>query len=86
MTVEKPMPKQLLRPIITGANSAMKNQSAGEFFKITCNLLKAREKSRVQGAIGFDFVSHLLKNWRKSLTAINKRGNRNCPITFDILL
>jgi len=27
--------------------------------------LKAREKSRVQGAIGFGFASHWLKNWHK---------------------
>ena len=37
------------------------NQS--EFLAITCNLLKAREKSRVQNAIGFDFASQWLKNW-----------------------
>ena len=48
MTVEKP--KQLLRPITTGANSAI-NQS--QLLAITCNSLKAREKSRVHGAIGF---------------------------------
>ena len=41
--------KQLLRPILMRANSAI-NQS--EFLTITCNLLKAREKSRVYGAIG----------------------------------
>ena len=52
MAVEKPKPKQLPRPITTGANSAM-NQS--QFLAITCNSLKAREKSRVQGAIGFGF-------------------------------
>ena len=40
MTVEKPKPKQLLRPITTGAGSAM-NQS--QFLAIICNLLKARE-------------------------------------------
>ena len=32
-----------------------------EFLAITCTLLKAREKSRVQGAIGFGFASHWLK-------------------------
>ena len=63
MTVEKPKPKQLLRPITTGADSAM-NQS--QFLEITCNSLEAREKSRVHGAIGFD--SHWLKNWRESLS------------------
>ena len=30
-------------------------------FAITCNLLKAREKSRVQGVIGFGLASYWLK-------------------------
>ena len=65
MTVEKPKPKQLLRPITTGAM----NQS--QFLAIACNSLEAREKSRVHGAIGFDFDSHWLKNWRESFKPIN---------------
>ena len=60
MTVEKPKPKQLLRPITTGAGSAM-NQP--QFLAITCNSLKARERSRVHSAIGFGFDSQWLKNW-----------------------
>ena len=80
MTVKKPKPKQLLRPITTGANSAM-NQS--QFLAITCNSLEAREKSRVHGAIGFCFASHWLKNWRDSFKPITKRSNRNHVITFD---
>ena len=80
MTVEKPKPKQLLRPIITGANSAM---SQSQSLAITCNSLKAREKSRVHGAIGFGFASHWLKNWRESFKPITKRSNRNHVITFD---
>ena len=80
MTVEKPKPKQLLRPITTGADSAM-NQS--QFLAITCNSLKAREKSRVHGATGFGFESHWLKNWRDSFKPITKRSNRNPVITFD---
>ena len=63
MTVEKPKPKQLLRPITTGAHSAM-NQS--QFLAITYNSLKAREKSRVHGVIGFGVASYWLKNWRES--------------------
>ena len=55
MTVEKPKPRQLLRPIKPGTNSAM-NQS--QFLAMTCNPLEAREKSRVHGAIGFGFASH----------------------------
>ena len=78
MTVEKPKPKQLLRPITTGANSAM-NQS--QFLAITCNSLNEREKLRVHGAIGF--ASHWLKNWRESFKPITKRSNRNHVITFD---
>ena len=82
MTVEKPKPKQLLRPITTGTNSAM-NQS--QFLAMTCNPLEAREKSRVHGAIGFGFgfASHWLKNWRNSCKPITKRSNRNHVITFD---
>ena len=80
MTVEKPKPKQLLRPITTGTNSAM-NQS--QFLEITCNSLEAREKSRVHGAIGFGFASHWLKNWRDSFKPITKRSNRNHVTTFD---
>ena len=80
MTVEKPKPKQLLRPITTGADSAM-NQS--QFLAITCNSLKAREKSRVQGAIAFGFASHWLKSLRESFKPITKRSNRNHVIAFD---
>ena len=80
MTVEKPKPKQLLRPITTGADSAM-NQS--QFLAITCNTLEAREKSRLHGVIGFGFASHWLKNWRESFKPITKLSNRNHVITFD---
>ena len=69
MTVEKPKPKQLLRPITTGTNSAT-NQS--QFLAITCYSLEAREKSRLHGAIGFGFASHWLKNWRESFKPITK--------------
>ena len=58
MTVENSKPKQLLRPITTGTDSAM-NQS--QILAISCNSLEAREKSRVHGAIGFGFDSHWLK-------------------------
>ena len=80
MTVEKPKPKQLLRPITTGANSAV-NQS--QFLAITCNSLKVREKSRVHGTISFGFASHWLKNWRESFKPITMRSNRNRVITFE---
>ena len=74
MTVEKPKPKQLLRPITTDTNSSM-NQS--QFLAITCNSPEAH------GAIGFGFASHWLKNWRESFKPITKRSNRNHVITFD---
>ena len=80
MTVEKPKPKQLFRPITTGTNSTM-NQS--QFLAIICSSRKAREKSRVRGAIGFGCTSHWLKNWRESFKPITKRSNRNHVITFD---
>ena len=83
MTVEKPKPRQSLRPITIGAGSAM-NQS--QFLAIICNLLKARKKSRLHGAIGFGFASHWLKNWRESFKPIIKRSNRNHVITFDSYL
>ena len=57
------------------------NQS--KFLAVTCNSLKAREKSRVHSAIGFGFASHWLKNWRESFKPITKRSNRNHVITFD---
>ena len=80
MTVEKPKSKQLLRPITTGAVSAM-NQS--QFLAITCNSLEAREKSRVQGGIGIGFASHWLKKWRNSFKPITNRSNCNHVISFD---
>ena len=80
MTVEKPKPKGLLRPITIGANSAM-DQS--QFLAITCTSLKTRKKSRVHGAVGFGVASHWLKNWRESFKSITERSNRNHVITFD---
>ena len=37
----------------------------------------------MQGAIGFGFASHWLKNWRESFKPITKRSIRNHVITFD---
>ena len=50
------------------------NQS--EFLAITCNLRKAKEKSCVQGAIGFSFASHWLKNLRQIFEPITKHSSR----------
>ena len=80
MTVVKPKLSKVLRPITTGVGSAM-NQS--QFLAITCNSLKARENSRVHGAIGFGFASHWFKNWRESFKPITKRSNRDHVIAFD---
>ena len=68
MTVEKP--KQLFRPAITSGTNSTMNQS--QFLAIICNSLKAREKSHIDGAIGFGFTSHWLKNWRESFWPITK--------------
>ena len=81
MTIEKQIPKLSLH--ITGANSAI-NES--EFLAITCNLLKARERSRVWVMIGFDFASRWLKSWLvilKPITARSKTSNRNRVITLE---
>ena len=59
MIVEKPKPRQLLRPITTGADSAM-NRS--QFLAITYKSLKTRGKSHVQGAITLGFAPYWLKN------------------------
>ena len=80
ITVEEPVAEYSLRPITKGPNIAM-NQS--EFLAITPKLLKAREISRVQGAIGFGFASHWLKNRRKIFQPITICSNRNRVITFD---
>ena len=61
-----------IQPITTEANSA-KNQS--EFLVIT--LLKAREKSHLQSAIGYGFASHWLENRREIFKPVTKRSNRN---------
>ena len=56
------------------------NQS--EILAVACNLLKAREKLRVQGAIGFVLASHWWKNWCVILKPISKHSNRNHLMTF----
>ena len=76
MTVEKPKPKQLLRPITAGANSAT-NQS--QFIAITCNSLKAREKYDV-------YMVPLVLVWFslvENLARVFKANDRNHIITFD---
>ena len=57
-------------------------RTQSEFQAITDNVLKAREKgrekSRVQGAIGFGFASHWLNNWREIFSK-----SLSVTITFD---
>ena len=66
MTVEKPEPTKAITP--TNHNgSKQRNEPITIFLAITCNSLKAWEKSLVHGVIGFGFASHWLKNWRESL-------------------
>ena len=59
------------------------NQS--EPMAIACNLFKAREKSRAQGAAGFGFASasHWLKRWGEIFKPITKPRNRDRVMTFD---
>ena len=52
MTVKKPIPKSLLQPITTGANSTM-NQPE---LPVTCS-----SAGKICGAIGFRFASCRLK-------------------------
>ena len=78
MTVEKPKPKQLLRPITTWANSAV-NQS--QFLAIRSK--RGKNHAYMARLAGFGFASHWLKNWRESFNPIIKRSNRNHVITFD---
>ena len=73
--------KKTTKVIAPPNHNSGRNQS--EFLAITCNSLKARGKSRVQGAIGFDFASHWLKNWRGILKPITECSNSNRLITFD---
>ena len=51
---------------------------------IFCDLLNAREKSCVQGAIGFGFTSHWFKNSREIF--ITKRSNCKRVIALDSIL
>ena len=57
------------------------NQS--QFLAMICNSLKAREESRVHGAIGFGLACRWLKNWRESFKPITERSSRNHVINFD---
>jgi len=52
---------------------------------MNCNLLKAREKSRVQGAIGFAFASQWLKKWREIFKPITKCSNSIHTITLKVI-
>ena len=53
-------------------------RTKSEFLAITCNLLKARVKSRVQDAIGFGFASYWLKNYGEVIKSVTKYSNRTC--------
>ena len=82
MTVE-PIPKWLLRLITTGPNPAM-NQS--EFPVITCNLVKAREKSRAQLRCSwFWFYFSLGEKLARDFYPITKLNNRNSVDTLTVI-
>ena len=71
---------------VTTATNLGRSKQSDEpiiFLAITCNMLTAREKPRVQGATGFGFVFHWLKIGREIFKPITRRRNRNCIITFD---
>ena len=65
--------------MITRVNNAMKQS---EFPAITCKLLQAREKSCIQGVIGF--VSHDWKNWRQIFKPISKRITHKTALSRSI--
>ena len=67
-----PNPKQFFRPIATGVNRAM-NQS--ESLAMTCNLLKARKKSRLLRACLYGLVYPRQPSPRDNFT---KRLYENC--------
>lgn len=79
MTVEKPIPKLLHRAITSGAGSAMKQL---EFREIICSFLQAREKSRVQGPIGFGFACLWLKKKKKDFYANHQLELLRQSLTF----
>ena len=78
MTVEKPKPKQLLRPITTGAGSAM---SQSPFLAITCNSLVAREKSQSR-----NYFRQSIENCSKYCSTCTPTFSKlgNAPLTFSI--
>ena len=57
--------------------------SQSESVIITCNLLKARGKSCVQGANSFGFVPLWLKNCHLIFKPITKLSNRNGVVASD---
>ena len=75
--------KSHLSQCSTTITEVVRAMNQSQFLAIICNSLKAREKSRVHGAIGFGFASYWLKKWRDSLKPITKPSNRNHVITFD---
>ena len=77
MNVELPNNK-----VITPTNHN-RSKRRDEPIRIPRNFIKAREKSRVQGAIGFGFSSYWLKKWREILQPITKHSNRNRVFLFD---
>ena len=68
MTVQNPIPKQILRPIKTGTNSAI-NKSG--FLEITCNFAQGAGKIAHTSCDWFCFsllVHHWSRIWRETLS------------------
>ena len=78
MTVERPILRKFLRPTTTGTNSAI---NWSEFLATPRKLLKVREKSHLQGALGFGFCCSLLKKWREIFKPITNGRIHNCVNT-----
>lgn len=57
------------------------NQS--ELLTIRCNLLKAQEKLRAQGVIGFGFASHRSENLSEIFYLITNQRKHNRGTAFD---
>ena len=79
-SVEKPKPKQLLRPITTRTNRAV-NQS--QFLAITGNTLEARKKSRVRGRL---VLVLLLIGWKTGASLLSQSLSVAIAITAWKLL
>ena len=75
----------LILPLSVFQMTAKKPIPCPKYFLLvfTCDLLKAREKSRARDAPGFGFACHSLKNWDKMYQPITERRICNRVISFN---